>query len=217
MGFNFRFYMGPQLAVLLWVGIASAASGNRLQITVLVNDSAGVAPSVLSAAEVEAARVFTAAGIEISWVDRLRGSSPNGDARRHVPGSDEFVLHIVPTGKTSTDSVFGEAFLAEDGSGKYTDVFFDRVEDAHRKFGVNVARLLGTVAAHELGHLLLGLRAHSRTGIMTPIWEEESVRKMEMGRLVFTEDQSKLMRRRIVRQVLASNPSRSGPGRAGGF
>jgi hypothetical protein len=57
--------------------------------------------------------------------------------------------------------------------------------------------LLGTVAAHELGHLLLGSHAHSSIGIMTPHWEPETLRRMNMGGLLFTREQASRMQERI--------------------
>jgi hypothetical protein len=104
-------------------------------------------------------------------------------------------LHIVPDGKTSSDLIFGEAFLGEDGTGKYSDVFFSRIAKAVDK--TNVANLLGAVSAHELGHLLLGTRSHSLMGIMEPVWANESLRRIGMGTLQFSQEQSQLMKRRL--------------------
>ena len=119
-----------------------------------------------------------------------------------LPTPDQFVLHIVPTGRTSTDSVFGVAFLGSDGRGKYCDVFFHRIEEEHRKSGANTSQLLGAVAAHELGHLLLGSNAHSLAGVMTPVWEDQILSKVAMGTLYFTSEQSAVMRTRIGRKEL---------------
>jgi hypothetical protein len=93
-------------------------------------------------------------------------------------------------GKTSPDLVFGQAFVGESGTGMYADVFLDRIQAAHDQYGTSVPRLLGAVAAHELGHLLLGFQAHSWTGIMTPVWESESLRLMSMGNLLFSREQA---------------------------
>jgi hypothetical protein len=202
MGFSNRLW-GYVVAVLLCAGCAVAATGDQRQITVVVNDSVGVAPAVLRQGEAEAARVFRLAGIEIAWVDCKGQSAVESGVCRAVPGVNEFVLHIVPTGKTSSDSVFGEAFLGEDGRGKYSDVFFDRIENAHRQLGASVGLLLGDVAAHELGHLLLGSNAHSQVGIMEPVWQKEVLREIGMGTLLFTRDQSSLMKSRIGRQTVA--------------
>jgi len=185
MGFRGNF-LGIAGSVLLFVVGAAGQSS----ITVLVNDSAGVGRDVLEKAEMEASRLFEDAGIWIRWEH-----CNETDACRRRLLRDEFVLHIVPNGKTQSEFVFGEAFLGEDGRGQYSDVFFDRIQLAPEN--IDVARMLGVVAAHELGHLLLGSRAHSHIGIMEPIWGKSTIRRVGMGTLLFTPDQARLMRRRI--------------------
>ncbi len=185
MGFrsNFAGFLG---SVLLY---AMAAAG-QTSITVLVNDSASVEPEILRRAEVEASRLFESAEISIQW-----RHCTETDACRRGLLRNELVLHIVPTGKTQSEFVFGEAFLGEDGRGQYSDVFFDRVRLVPGN--IDVGKLLGVVATHELGHLLLGSHAHSRIGIMEPIWEKATLRKVGMGTLLFTPEQARLMRHRI--------------------
>jgi hypothetical protein len=198
MKFDGRYCVGLLGMVVLWGNMAAGREGGRSsEITVLVNNSAGVSQPVLNQAEVEAARIFRAAGIDIVWVNCASEAALADGACRRVLGSDEFVVHIVLKGKTSSDLVFGLAFLAEDGDGKYSDIFYGRVEQAHRKFGADVSRLVGTVAAHELGHLLLGSHAHSYGGIMAAVWKEDTLRHMEMGDLLFSRDQASRMRGRI--------------------
>jgi hypothetical protein len=195
MGFNWKRLLGL-LAVLLGARVA-AAEAIPARITVLVNNSAGVPAVVLKQAEQETARIFRPAGVEVSWVNCGDKSVMEDGVCREVPGANRFVLHIVATGKTSTDLVFGVAFLGEDGRGTYCNVFFDRVRDAHRDLGTSTSLLLGTVAAHELGHLLLGSHAHSSWGIMEPVWKEEAMRQTGMGTFLFTTEQGELMRARI--------------------
>ena len=199
MGFRFNRKVGWLATVLLGARVAALANSSQdnTTITILVIDSARVSAPVLGQSEAEAARIFRAAGIETAWVNCPTEPESEVDACRIVPGANEFVLHIVPSGKTSSDSVFGVSFLGEDGSGKYSNVFYERVAEAHHEWGADVATLLGTVAAHELGHLLLGTRAHSHAGIMTPVWESESLRQIGMGGLRFTHEQSSLMKARL--------------------
>lgn len=203
MGFRFK-CVGLPLLVLLWGSVAEASNGDQevARITVLVHDTVRISPSILHKAELETARIFRASGIAIAWVNCSGESANVDDECRHAPGANQFLLHIVPTGKTSTDLVFGLAFLGEDGSGKYCNVFFDRIEEATRALGTSVSQLLGTVAAHELGHLLLGSHAHSRWGIMEPAWQEESMREIGMGTFLFSREQSTLMKTRIGRERL---------------
>lgn len=187
------------LSVLLWRNFAAAKTvGNQdVEITVLVQNSTRLSGSILKEAEQEASRIFSSAAISITWVDCSKGPNRADDACHRVPGPAQFVLHIVATGRTSSDMVFGLAFLDEGGAGKYSDVFLDRIEDAHRELGTDTSRLLGTVIAHELGHLLLGSHAHSYAGVMTPIWRGEVLQLEAMGCLLFTHDQASLMRRRL--------------------
>jgi hypothetical protein len=203
MVFGFRRW--ELLLVVMLLGITAApSSGGRkgAEIAVLVYDSVQIPLSVLDRAELDAATIFRTAGVEVAWVNCSNRSALVDDACHHVPGSNQFVLHIVPGGKTSTDLVFGLSFLDEDGAGKYSDVFFDRIEDAGRDFGANPSRLLGAVAAHELGHLLLGSHAHSGIGIMTPQWEKATLRRMNRGSLLFTPEQASRMQARIRRDDL---------------
>jgi len=188
MGFSNRWGLVLS-SVLLWSSIASAQNRSS-QVTVLVINSAGVATAVLRQAEREAGRVFDAAGVEIQWVNC-------GETHQcqSIPGPTEFMLHIVPSGNTRSDFVFGEAFLGVDGRGQYCDVFFDRLRQAQG--AVDLALLLGDVSAHELGHLLLGSNSHSSFGIMQPRWGAEGLRRLGMGMLLFTREEARSMRSRI--------------------
>jgi hypothetical protein len=198
MGFDFRRYVGCLVIVLLCGNFAKGQERqDGAEITVLVNNNAGVSLAVLHQAESEASRIFRVAGIEITWVDCVKGADGVDDACRRAPGPNDFVLHIVPQGKASSNWVFGLAFLDEDGAGKYSDIFFERIQQLHRQFGTPLSRLLGTVAAHELGHLLLGSHSHSYAGIMAPVWEKKALRHMEMGGLLFSGDQARRMRARV--------------------
>ena len=188
MGFSNRWGLVVS-SVLLWSSIGSAQDGSS-QVTVLVNDSVGVAPSVLRQAEREAARLFDIAGVEIQWVN-----CAETPGCWHILGPQELMLHIVPSGYTRNDFVFGEAFLGADGRGQYCDVFFDRLRQ--QQGDVDLDLLLGAVSAHELGHLLLGSNSHSSFGIMQPRWGTEGLRRIGMGMLLFTREEARSMRTRI--------------------
>jgi len=198
MGFTAKNLWGLCFAVVFAGRVAGATTPQ--QITVQVYDDATVSPWVLKHGEAEAERILAVAGIEITW-QNCADSSAGGVPCLTTDAPNVFVLHIVPAGKTSTDSVFGEAFLGEGGIGKYCDIFFRRILEKNRESGASVSQLLGAVAAHELGHLLLGSRAHSRFGIMAPIWEKESLRAIQTGTFLFTSDQAALMRARVAKPV----------------
>ena len=194
MGFRFK----TSWAFLFALSFVTSAAA---QITVQVHNSSAASASVVRQAELEAANILADAGIRVMWVN-CSNSSPVSEECLGDDDPNEFVLHIVSDGRTSTDSVFGEAFLGDDGIGKYCDIFFSRIQDEQRASGINPARLLGAVAAHELGHLLLGFHAHSQGGIMERTWRQESLRAISMGTFRFTRDQAAAMQTRVAAKQL---------------
>jgi hypothetical protein len=181
--------------ILLCASAAAKVGSSDGQVRVLVYANAKVRGSVMDQAEIEVVRIFRAAGIELRWVNCFDRDVAKDC--QNLLGNDKLILNVLPRGKTAGESVYGDAFLAEDGTGKYADIFFDRISEAHDQYGIDESRLLGVVAAHEIGHLLLGLRAHTWLGIMAPKWTGESLRQMGMGRLLFTSEQAAQMRGRI--------------------
>jgi hypothetical protein len=196
MGFTLKAYLGSGLLFLIPGPLLSAGTidQNNAEITIFVYNTARVSLPDLSLAEQQASMIFRQTGIVTAWVN-CSAASLKGPCR--PSGPSQFILHIVAHGKTSSDTVFGVAFLGTDGTGKYSDVFRDRIEKLHRDSGISPARLLGTVAAHEIGHLLLGSRSHSATGLMSAHWREEELRRVSMGGLRFTSEQASRMRARI--------------------
>jgi hypothetical protein len=170
------------------------SDGDTSQITILVYNDAQVSQSALDQARQQAALIFYQAGIEIAWVDC---SAQHISVCHQLLGPTQFVLRIVPNGQASSDTVFGLSFLGSNGNGKYSDVFYQRIEEISRNSGVNPTRLLGAVAAHEIGHLLLGSGAHSSFGVMSPRWSVEELRLIDMGSLGFNSEQSSRMKAHI--------------------
>jgi hypothetical protein len=183
------------VAIVLLCGSAVAEVGADGQVRVLVYASARIRTSVIDQAGVEVVRIFRSAGVDLRWVT-CSGRNAESDCR-NLLDREKLILNVLPRGKTAGESVYGDAFLGEDGSGKYADIFFDRIREAHDEDGIDESRLLGAVAAHEIGHLLLGLRAHTWLGIMAPKWSGESLRQMGMGRLLFTPEQAARMKERV--------------------
>jgi hypothetical protein len=105
-------------------------------------------------------------------------------------------VRVVPG--RSTSEVFGMAFLSADGEGCYSDVFFDQAMELHAGWNVALADILGTVIAHELGHLLLGSNSHSGMGIMTAHWQGGDLRRLSRNGLLFTSEQAGDMRRKVI-------------------
>ena len=107
-------------------------------------------------------------------------------------------VRIVPESKNWTSEVFGAAFLSAKGTGCYTDVFYQSAVELHSAWNVDLSDILGSVMAHELGHLLLGSNSHAPTGIMRARWQGEELSRAARGSLLFTAEQSEHMRAKLV-------------------
>jgi hypothetical protein len=108
------------------------------------------------------------------------------------------VLHIVGSSQRSSDAVFGVAFVTG-SAGAYADIFFDRVQRVHdQDRNVPIAALLGSVFAHEIGHLLLGEHSHSRDGLMVGQWRPDQLNKIGKGNLLFDSRDAHRLKARAV-------------------
>ena len=126
MGFKFRSDWRWLTIVLLWVGAicGRAAAAERVQVPevqIQLYDSAHVPAATLDRAGREVVRIFHAAGVGAVWINCSAHLAADKDACRVSSARKQFVVHIIPKGKTSKDSVYGEAFIGEDGKGKYAD------------------------------------------------------------------------------------------------
>jgi hypothetical protein len=106
-------------------------------------------------------------------------------------------VRVLPQSRRSAGEVFGVAFLSSEGTGCYSDVFYDRTTELQTSWHVSLADILGNVIAHELGHLLLGSNSHASMGIMKGRWQGEELRRAARGGLLFTAEQSDHMRAKL--------------------
>lgn len=107
-------------------------------------------------------------------------------------------VRIVPRSRNWTNEVFGAAFLSAEDTGCYSDVFYDRALELQSAWNVDLSDILGSVMAHELGHLLLGSNSHAPAGIMRARWQGEELSRAARGSLLFTAEQSEHMRAKLI-------------------
>jgi hypothetical protein len=96
--------------------------------------------------------------------------------------------------KAVSPETFGQSFLTERGEGNYASVYVERLSSSKALDLVNEGDLLGYVVVHELGHLLLGKDSHSTDGLMRAKWEVAELREAAKGKLLFTRNETELMR-----------------------
>jgi len=179
----------------------------RAQVTISVYNEAGVPGDVLTQGENEASRVFWKAGIEVKWLNCNVPAANEEESRmcREAVSLGHFHFRIVRESPGLKTETMGIAFVAEDGSGAYAGLFYEPMKELHNSDGTNLASLLGHVAAHEVGHLLLGANSHGVAGIMHARWTSEELENTRRGRLVFADKESRKMKESLLTARRHSN------------
>jgi hypothetical protein len=170
------------------------------EVTITVYDYAHVSPELLQAAQGVARKTFWQAGIESSWVTCLPKPEKVQSHDCYFLDATHLTVKILPRAISAQararSNVLGDALVDEKGTGYHAYVFYDRVQNVAdaRRLGPD---LLGSVLAHEIGHLLLGSKSHTVSGIMSAHWSGEELRKISEGTMLFNPSQSWLMRSRV--------------------
>jgi hypothetical protein len=211
-------YAGSSIAVRVSTAIAivfamaaltaTPSSAETRRVVVRVYET-GIGDVALRTAAIQtAASIVEMAGVFVEWYD----CTDNGrrpvcqDARR----SGNFIARIMPTltlsvplrklsvealdAQGDAEPALGFAVVDPDTrAGKMATVFHDQVQAVARRTGVARSELLGRALAHEVGHLLLGVRGHSRSGIMRAVWTDDELTRDRPDDWVFASaDRQKL-------------------------
>ena len=99
--------------------------------------------------------------------------------------------------------IFGSALLPDnEGFGVLANVYVDRIRElaGRREFEV----IVGSVIAHELGHLLLGKNAHSHAGIMHARWRDQNLGLSRQAAMTFLPVEAKRIRENVLARMTGS-------------
>lgn len=181
-------------------------------ITVQIFNYSQASPAILAGAEQEAGRILGKAGLQAVWLECPIGPSTPGSQTpcQKAPEATDLMLRVLasPIQNKFQDTVFGFTVHPVLAS-VYYEYAARRAKADDAEFEAPI--ILGCAIAHELGHLLLGTNSHSDWGIMQPRWKTNQFRQLVMGTLLFTTEQSQLMRvdakTRSERQNLMSKSS----------
>lgn len=181
-------------------GTPNGATEEKARVTVSVYNEAAVPGEVLSRAEQAASRIFQRAGIEVNWLNcQVPAASEQASITcREVAFPKHLHLRIVRRSAGLNGEAMGVSFQGEDGIGCFADLFYEPMERLEESDGTNVASLLGQVAAHEIGHLLLGRNSHAVAGIMQARWTADRLTSPALARLVFLDRESQKMKERLL-------------------
>jgi hypothetical protein len=116
-----------------------------------------------------------AADIHVSWRECWR----DADVCTKTLGPTEIMVRLVtdPSHHPGEIVPLGYCLIAEAGTTTLATVYGNRVTDVARLAHSDVPTLLGRAMAHEIGHLLLGGNAHTRSGLMRAYWSAASIRE----------------------------------------
>jgi hypothetical protein len=197
-------WMGLGLVVAMVGAPAEAKVAPRaaVGVTISVHNDAAVPWETIRDAEEEASRVFREAGVDVEWAN-CRGASvvtlAAEKSRSCVESTfpEHLQLRIVKRSVGLRPDVMGISFLSEDGSGCQADIFYEGIEGLRQKTSASLANILGDVASHEIGHLLLGTNSHAPRGIMRAVWGLDELASVTRRGLFFSEKESEQMRGRL--------------------
>jgi hypothetical protein len=177
-------------------GSSENHAGLPPRINVRVHNYAQVSTEILTQAEAEAAEILGKAGIEIAWSNCDPTQKDLGDAAEcnQFLGPTNLAVRILPYfgAVPGTDKkTMGFAL------GNLASVSVRRVSEEAAEFGVKPYEVLGPAIAHELGHMLLGQKGHSPSGIMRAHWHREDYERAPRGAFNFTAEQAEHIRAEV--------------------
>jgi hypothetical protein len=169
--------------VLLAVGAGARAADDALPVkrVVRVCMNPGTNLSMMYRGQSTASRIFKSAGIRLDW---------RGDERACADGQGIVVTVCL---ETSPNQHVGALAYALPFGGTRVIVFYDRVLSTASP--AVAPWLLGHVLAHEIVHILQGVDAHSRSGVMKARWNKRDFDAMRLAPLPFTTDDLALIDR----------------------
>lgn len=148
-------------------------------------------------------RILNRAGVRVAWLDCNDSTKPCTQPRTPTT----LILRIL-TGsrnsrRTSSADACGFAFRPADGTrGTLFNVLADCVREIASSEGISEDLILGHLAAHEIGHLLLPDGKHSRSGLMKSELRTKEWREAKLGRLRFKSDETAQVRIAIQQRAL---------------
>jgi hypothetical protein len=186
------------LAVIGAGNAARAAEGSRQPgLTILVTCRVPIPIDDLRLASMDVTRILGAIGVTADWV--LEEPSSRLPERRPEAG---FVVHVLIEARPLVSSSSDEVFMGmtppahQEGSAEIL-LFQDHIQQVAEFYQKTVSSVLALVVAHEIGHVLLPLPAHSNAGIMQAPWDRHALDQADEHQLVFTARQGDAIRQRL--------------------
>jgi hypothetical protein len=196
------------LSVLVIVGLRTVSVSGRagapaFPVLVVVDDRAAVRPGVLDEAQKEAFRIFWHDAVSISWLTAPASNGSSMAPEDVAAAHRTFVARLIVQPRLPRDSVSTSKFVmgaapagSRDCSGE-AYIFLDQIVGFSQVRRADVGTVMGTVAAHEIGHLLLRRRAHAAEGLMRAPWTLADWQRATVGMLLFSPSEARTIKTTI--------------------
>lgn len=185
-----------------WAKNNREAETSRATITLRVYDYTQANGATLAAAEREASRILGLAGVTAQWQD----CPTSHDAKKDFSGCTaaqpgDYIVSILPNSMADKLGK-GDTFGAADGGESHrAAIFFERISERAGGDTTAMDVLAGRVMAREIGSLLLGTDARSRTGIMKARWTSDDLSVLAGNEMLFSAEQARQMDTRLVQEA----------------
>jgi hypothetical protein len=154
-----------------------------------------------------AGRVLIQAGVELNWFDCLVPQDQQPVSCAEPPKVNDIVVKVarremLREGAVEAKACALAALLDPQRGRGYAVLVYDTAARIAETEKLPTGLVLGHVAAHEIGHLLLPARGHSRTGIMHEVLRRTQWKRAAHGQLLFTTMQGRMIREGILKRVV---------------
>lgn len=189
------------LTSVFWSLPILAALAGEPAILVHFVDEVNLDPQHLETFKAQAREILDRAGVASTWIDCPGKPSPDTPAgcQGKITGA-EVVIRILPRTMVGNADALGSSVASGDG-GVYGLVFYPKVKEAAQIVNIPVPVMLALATVHEIGHLILGNRAHWPAGIMHPRWGAKEIEQMTRRSMFFNGPQSRQFRARLLARV----------------
>lgn len=198
----------PQEAAFADAPVTRPARDTQPTLTLRVYNYAHLDSGLLASAEKVATSILENAGAVTVWVECPQSPADfeRYPACQRGMQTTDFVVRLLSAPMASKTPVSNEPLgfaqhCPDSGRGCVANIFYAKVDELASRGGGGSARILGHAMAHELGHLLLGENAHSRSGVMRGVWSRQDLKLMSWSELTFTPRQSDQIRNSLLRRA----------------
>lgn len=183
---------GKLAAAMIGMAFSNTIEAAQPAIRIVVFDQAGVTGPTLRKASDTARRMFHVAGIETVWT--VCRASVDSEQHCVLPAGEYLQAFVRRNGKglERTHEGMGLALIVKGERRVVCYAFVEPAEGLAELAHGSLDVALGSVLAHEVGHLM-GLR-HSASGVMKANFEAYDMIEAESGRLLFDLGGAKALR-----------------------